>query len=92
MRTGAVVILGMLAMLAAAGCGGGARGGNSDVAFPAARRNPAGLWDAPVNDMAEARRLCDAAMEGWPDAYAGRDRVTFEVPNTGIHLTCVRQR
>ena len=92
MRTGAVVLLGMLAMVGSAGCGGEDEKRSSHVAFPAATRNPAGLWDAPVRNLAQAKRLCDTAKEGWPDAYAGHDRVTFEVPNTGIHLTCVRQR
>jgi hypothetical protein len=79
------------ALVAFAGCGED-DGSDSEPVFPAAKKNPAGLWDAPVRDLAEARRLCDAAQEGWPDAYAGHDQVTFEIPGTGSALTCVRQR
>lgn len=74
--------------LTLAACGGD--DGGEPTTFPAGKINPAGHYYVPVSDQAEADSLCSAAQEDWPEEYAEYDDVTFDLPNTGSDVTCVR--
>jgi hypothetical protein len=56
--------------------------------LPAGSRNPAGLYYVTVGGADEVGRLCDQAQKSWPERYP--DQVTFDIPDTGEDVTCVR--
>jgi hypothetical protein len=89
MRAIAATLTAIALTLAACGSDDGGSGGEPTT-FPAGKINPAGNYYVPVSDQAEADRLCSSAQEAWPDEYAEYDQVTFDLPNTGSDVTCVR--
>lgn len=86
MATMTKLIIPALAMLALAGCGSSSK----TITFPKGHINVADNFYVPVKDKAEAEKLCDAAykQDQWP--YPGQDQVTFDIPNTGSDVTCMK--
>jgi predicted small lipoprotein YifL len=77
-------------ILAAAVAGCGADTEKTPTDFPPVKVDASGTAVAPVDDRAEADRLCDAAQADWPTAYAKYPYVTFDVPDTDSDFSCVR--
>lgn len=73
--------------IALTGCGGG----SSDVTFPPLGAEQDGYPSVDVADQAEADKLCDAAGEEWPGAWAEADEaVTLDIPDSDSDTICVR--
>ncbi len=85
-----LLALPLIAALGLGACGGGSTTSSSiDVSFPPVQVKGGQALAAAKNEN-DAFRLCFAAGNAWPDAYADYDKVTFEIPGPGRDYVCKR--
>jgi len=82
MKANAMLLLVAAALVA--GCGSS----TEKTDFPPLKTNEAGNKIAPVKDQAEAEKLCDAAQKDWP--YGDEVQISFDIPDTGSDVTCMK--
>ncbi len=77
--------------LAVAGCGGGNDTTTVQGPFPPIHiKNGQAYAKAPTE--AKAGTYCFYMVASWPKAYAGYDKVTFQVPGVAKDYVCKRSR